>query len=133
MNKLKQLRISKSLTQSELAKELNIGQSAISKWEKGKTIPDVTTLKSLSAFYNVPIEELLQNDPAPQKPFIQAKSNQPLSPLQRRCLNYIVNLNEIYLEKAESYLNALYNISKWSLRKNIFVLANKKTAHMLFF
>lgn len=112
MNKLKQLRISKSLTQSELAKELNIGQSAISKWEKGKTIPDVTTLKSLSAFYNVPIEELLQNDPAPQKPFIQAKSNQPLSPLQRRCLNYIVNLNEIYLEKAESYLNALYNISK---------------------
>ena len=112
MNKLKQLRINKGLTQSELAKQLNIGQSAISKWEKDKTIPDVTTLKSLSAFYGVPIEELLLPANTSEIAFLRTKSNQPLSPLQKKCLNYIVNLNERCLEKAEAYLNALYNISK---------------------
>lgn len=112
MNKLKQLRINKGLTQSELAKQLNIGQSAISKWEKDKTIPDVTTLKSLSSFYGVPIEELLLPANTSEIAFLRTKSNQPLSPLQKKCLNYIVNLNERCLEKAEAYLNALYNISK---------------------
>ena len=115
MNKLKLLRLNKGLTQMELAKELHIVQSAISKWEKGKTIPDIETLKKLSNFYNVSIEELLQETSIETNidtNFIKAKINRPLTNVQRKCINYIVNLNELRLEKAEAYLNALYNIDK---------------------
>ena len=112
MNKLKLLRVKKGLNQLDLANELHIGQPAVSKCENGKTLPDIITLKKLAKFYDVPIEELLQETNYVETPFIKAKTSKPLTVLQRKCMDYIMNLNELCLEKAEEYLNALYNISK---------------------
>lgn len=62
MNIFKQLRKQKKLTQVELAKILNVKQNTISQWELDQSIPDYTTLKNLSAFYNVSIDYLLGNE-----------------------------------------------------------------------
>ncbi|MBE7074811.1 MAG: helix-turn-helix transcriptional regulator [Clostridiales bacterium] len=110
MNKFKELRLNKNLTQEQLSKILKIGQSAISKWEKGRTIPDVPTLKIIAEFYDVSIEELLKNSEKTNINRIKNKDNNQLTPLQRKCMNYVINLNELYLEKAEAYLSALYHI-----------------------
>ena len=59
MNIYKQLRLKKNLTQIELSDKLNVTQATISKWEKGKSIPDIMTLKTLAEFFNVSIEYLL--------------------------------------------------------------------------
>lgn len=61
MNRFKELRINNQLTQTEFAKILHIDQSAISKWEQDKTMPDTQTLTNISNTFNVSIDYLLGN------------------------------------------------------------------------
>lgn len=57
--KLTQLRKEKSLTQMELAEEINVSRQAISKWEIGKTVPSMENLICLSKLYDVPLDYLI--------------------------------------------------------------------------
>jgi len=59
MNRIKELRKEKKLTQMQLAEQLGINQTAISKWEADKTVPETGTLITLSEFFNVSIDYLL--------------------------------------------------------------------------
>lgn len=62
MNRLKVLRESKGLTQSELTKKFNINQGNYSRYESGTLIPTTDTLIQLSEFYNVSIDYILGLD-----------------------------------------------------------------------
>ena len=57
--KLQELRKSRGLTQEALAEELHVSRTAISKWESGRGWPSIDSLKELSAFFGVTIDELL--------------------------------------------------------------------------
>ena len=57
-NKIKQLRLSAGLTQEQLANLLDISAQAISKWETGTTMPDITLLPLLSTEFGVTIDDL---------------------------------------------------------------------------
>ena len=59
MNRYKELRKKRGLTQLEASKLLNVDQSTISKWEQDKAIPDIYTLNKISELYNVSIDFLL--------------------------------------------------------------------------
>ncbi|MDO4982724.1 MAG: zinc ribbon domain-containing protein [Eubacteriales bacterium] len=56
---LYELRMKHKLTQDELAEKLFVTRQAVSRWEKGETVPNSDTLKLLSKFYNVSINTLL--------------------------------------------------------------------------
>lgn len=56
------LRKKQGLTQQELAEAVDVSRQAISKWEVGAAAPTVENLRSLSAFYGVPIDVLLNDD-----------------------------------------------------------------------
>lgn len=58
-NKLKGLRKSLQLTQSELAARFGVTQQAIAKWESGRAVPEVETLSGLAAFFGVTTDFLL--------------------------------------------------------------------------
>ena len=58
---LKELRESKGLTQSELAKLLSVSPSSIGMYEQGRREPDSETLRRISSFFNVTIDYLLGN------------------------------------------------------------------------
>lgn len=60
--KLQELRKSRGLTQEELAKELYVSRTAISKWESGRGYPNIDSLKEISGFFSVSIDELLSSD-----------------------------------------------------------------------
>ncbi len=60
--KIKELRKNKNITQDELAKRLYVSRTTISKWESGKGYPSIDTLKQLSEFFDVSIDDLLSND-----------------------------------------------------------------------
>ena len=49
------------LTQAGLAEKLNYSDKAISKWERGESIPDVLTLMQLSELFGVTVDDLLQD------------------------------------------------------------------------
>ncbi len=59
---IRKLREEKSLTQEELAKEVFRGRDAISKWERGKNLPDTETLLILSNVFNVSVNEILAGE-----------------------------------------------------------------------
>ncbi len=60
--KLQELRKSRSLTQEELAEALFVSRTAISKWESGRGYPSIDSLKEISRFFAVSIDELICPD-----------------------------------------------------------------------
>lgn len=60
--KLQELRKQKGLTQEELAENLYVSRTAISKWESGRGYPNIDSLKALSKFFSVTIDELLSSE-----------------------------------------------------------------------
>ncbi len=64
------LRQAGHMTQLELAEKLNYSDKAISKWERGESIPDVLVLKTIADLFGVTLDYLLEEDhdrqPAPE-------------------------------------------------------------------
>ena len=60
--KLQHLRKQKNLTQEELAQALYVSRTAISKWESGRGYPNIDSLKAISRFFCVSIDELLSGE-----------------------------------------------------------------------
>ena len=60
--KLQELRKRKGLTQEELAEVLYVSRTAISKWESGRGFPNIESLKSISKFFSVSLDELLSGE-----------------------------------------------------------------------
>ena len=56
---LTRLRTASHLTQAELADKLSYSDKAVSKWERGESIPDVTVLKTVADLYGVTVDYLL--------------------------------------------------------------------------
>lgn len=57
---IKEIRKSHNLTQADLAEKYGVTYQAVSKWENGKNIPDVSLLKQMSKDFNVDIEDFLE-------------------------------------------------------------------------
>ena len=60
--KLQELRKSRGLTQEELAGILFVSRTAISKWESGRGYPSIDSLKEISNYYSVTIDDLLSGE-----------------------------------------------------------------------
>ena len=60
--KLQELRKQKGLTQEELTESLYVSRTAISKWESGRGYPNIDSLKAISKFFSVTIDELLSGE-----------------------------------------------------------------------
>ena len=58
---VKQLRLSKKLTQYQLAKKLKIQRSTVSMWETGRSYPNATILKKLAKILDCTIDDLLKD------------------------------------------------------------------------
>ena len=55
---IKRLRKERNLTQEELAEQLNISAQAISKWENGTSMPDISQVVPLANLFGVPTDVL---------------------------------------------------------------------------
>lgn len=80
---LKQTRQAHGLTQADLAKHLGITPQAVSKWERGENMPDVTFFPDLSALYNLPIDTLLTAEQLEPETLSPADFSMPLFDPQR--------------------------------------------------
>ena len=57
--KIQELRKQKGLTQEELAEILYVSRTAISKWESGRGYPSIDSLKAISEYFAISIDDLL--------------------------------------------------------------------------
>lgn len=59
------LRQAAGMTQLDLAEALHYSDKAVSKWERGESVPDVSVLKHIADLFHVTVDSLLQDSPAP--------------------------------------------------------------------
>ena len=78
--KLQELRKSRNLTQEELAEALYVSRTAISKWESGRGYPSIDSLKAISGFFSISIDELLS-----AHALVSIAENENRSNIQRIC------------------------------------------------
>ena len=60
--KLQELRKRKGLTQEEVAQALYVSRTAVSKWESGRGYPSIDSLKQISGYFSVSIDDLLSGE-----------------------------------------------------------------------
>lgn len=60
--KLRELRKNRSLTQEELADALFVSRTAVSKWESGRGYPSIDSLKEISKYFGITLDELICAD-----------------------------------------------------------------------
>ena len=71
-NQIKNLRLSRGLKQEDLAKHLQVSTQAVSKWETGASMPDITLLPAIATFLGVTIDELFAMPEAEQYDYIES-------------------------------------------------------------
>lgn len=60
--KLQELRKQRGLTQEQLAEQLYVSRAAVSKWESGRGYPNIDSLKEISKYFEVSLDELLSSE-----------------------------------------------------------------------
>ena len=56
------LRRRKGITQAELAQSLNYSDKAVSKWERGESLPDIAVLKAIADMFGVTVDYLISDE-----------------------------------------------------------------------
>ena len=62
--KIKECRMAKNMTQMALADEMGVSYQAVSNWERGNSMPDISKLPHLCNIFGVSFEELVGEDPS---------------------------------------------------------------------
>lgn len=60
---LKAARINKGFTQQEAANKIGIGVDTLSNYERGKTYPDIITLKKIEIVYDIEYKDIIFFNP----------------------------------------------------------------------
>ena len=102
--KLQELRKSRGLTQEELAEALFVSRTAVSKWESGRGYPSIDSLKEISKYFSVSIDELLTGEK-----LISIAEKENKSNIQKTCnlLTGIVDLFSFILIVLPLYPNPI--------------------------
>ena len=81
------------LTQAGLAEKLNYSDKAVSKWERGESMPDVLTLMQLADLFEVSVNELVEDpDRLPGNP---GKLEKAMTQVSEKALKRSANKNVI--------------------------------------
>ena len=106
---IKNARLKKGYTQSQLADLLNVSNKTISKWETGRGYPDITLLAKITSVLKLDYEELLQsNEYIIQK---RKKKRKYISIICIVCLSFILCLIGMYnVQKQQDYKRNYQNI-----------------------
>ena len=102
------------LTQAGLAEKLNYTDKAVSKWERGESIPDVLTLMQLAELFDIGVGELL-TDPNELPAGDPGKLEKAMTQVSEKALR----------RKADkSIIQRLCSILVWSVALLIFVIVS---------
>ena len=86
-------RKARGLTQAKLAEQLNYSDKAVSKWERGESVPDVLTLVQLARQFDITVNDLLIDpDELPGNP---GKLEKAMSQVSEKALKRKANKNVI--------------------------------------
>ncbi len=88
----------KNLTQKELAQKLYVSDKAVSKWERGSSMPDISLLKPLAETLDVTVTELLEGRKIEEEA-AKAAENGKLEMLLKKAVTFTSDTPEMCREK----------------------------------
>lgn len=141
-----ELRTEKKLSQYQLADKIPISRQAVSKWERGQTIPDSSTLIRLSEIFGVTINELLKGERLPNNSIedletttlsIIDESNKKSRKIRKIIVIFTITIMTLLLAFLSYYFINSYNTikvytigsknEKFDIYDGIFITAKNKT------
>ncbi|MDO4490743.1 MAG: helix-turn-helix transcriptional regulator [Lachnospiraceae bacterium] len=119
----------KSLTQKQLGEQLHVSDKAVSKWEKGRSFPDISLVESLCEILGISMGELLAGERLGQENY-QEKTDEMM-------MNFVVGGNKIWLMqlmmRAVLFGGLLFWIIPFWKRESIYPIANASTFNLFTF
>lgn len=126
----------KQMTQEELAGRLGVSKAAVSKWETGQSLPDITMLPQLATLFNITIDELLSYTPQMDKEDIRRLYFKLAADFAKKPLPEVLNQCDdlerdyfacfpLLLQLATLYLNHLELAKKAEDKERMIVTALK--------
>lgn len=68
---ISELRKANDITQADLAEKLNYSDKAVSKWERGESIPDINVLKNIADIFGVGVDYLITEEKVPANELVE--------------------------------------------------------------
>ena len=106
MKNLKALRLSKKLSQQQLALRLNLSQQTIYKYENEITEPDIATLIKLADYFNTSVDYLIGNTNNPQRSGIYSETKLTENELQH--LRIYRKMPDTLQELLDNFLSEIF-------------------------
>lgn len=72
--KISRLRKSKGMTQEDLGRVLNVTYQAVSKWERGESLPDFETMSQIARYFQVPLSYFEEGSPEEPLPLSEREA-----------------------------------------------------------
>jgi len=103
MLKILELRKEKGVTQTELGNAIGVGAYTISKWERGKFVPDIDSIIALADYFECSIDYLVGRE----DDFGNITVNKSISKESEKILSAINKLSEAKRELVKSLIEML--------------------------
>lgn len=124
--RLKELRINKKLTQSELAKKLNVSQNAVHNWETGKRQPRLEMLDEIANILEVDVWDLYNDYKIPRDDdFYLNIIVDDRDRLEKELTDHARKLSDEYLEILSDTAKVLYDIQEKRLKGRTYPLPKR--------
>ena len=107
MNRIKELRKGKKLTQVKLCQKLNIAQPTLSGYETGTFEPDNVTLAKIADYFGVSIDYLLGRD----EPQVVPRA-QTLSDAEKKLVDLIGEMTDEEVEELSNFIDFIISKRK---------------------
>ena len=78
------------MTQAELAEKLNYSDKAVSKWERGESVPDVMTIVQIAELFGVGIDAIIGNTNA--VPSVKQEASTLKRPVNKNVIQMLVSV-----------------------------------------
>ena len=93
---LKEAREKVGYSQQDVAEKLNVSRQAVSRWENGKTYPDIENLVILSQLYKTSIDDLLENK-FTESTKEDSPENKPIEPVKEDSGDITTKLEQFFI------------------------------------
>lgn len=97
--RIRELRVSRKLSQQELADLLKISKSSVNMYERGEREPGLDLIEAIADFFNVDLDYLMGKSDNPQKYLISSTKDATLTTDETKLLDLYRNFNDEGKEK----------------------------------
>lgn len=120
----------KGLTQTELADFVGVSKSSVSKWETGKSYPDITFLPVLASCFNITVDELINYQPQISKAEIRKLYKKYSKDFAEKPVEQVMNQVDKTIKKYYSCFDLVFQMASLKVNHYSLVPDNKKQLYI---